>query len=305
MYIFDLHCDTLHKFYENPTYNLSANCGHITNYGLSSGSYIAECFAIFLPPEIAQDKQYMFFKTQYNRFCEIARGNLRIAKSRREIIANFKKKKVSALLTVENADFLSSDLKKLRIAERLGVKILGLCWNGENCLGFPNSHIPEIHRLPLKAFGAQVIAALNSSTIIPDVSHLSFGGFMDVAAISKKPFIASHSACHALCPHPRNLTDEQIKIIAESGGVVGLNFYSRFLNGTNKTEMNDIIRHFKHLIKVGGNAVAAIGTDFDGMDCLLPVKSAADMPILADRLVREFGFLTAEKICYRNALRLF
>ena len=305
MYIFDLHCDTLHKFYENPLYNLSNNSGHITDYGLVSGSYIGECFAIFLPDDIPKDKQYMFFKNQYNRFCSAATGMLKPAKNRRDILNNFKRKKVSAILTVENADFLGGDLKKLKIAERLGVKILGLCWNNENCLAFPNSPIPEIHDLPLKLFGREVVSALNGSNILADVSHLNFGGFMDVAAISKKPFIASHSACYSVFPHPRNLTDEQIKSISERGGVVGLNLYSRFLNGTNKTEFDDIIRHFKHLIKVGGESVAAIGSDFDGMECELPIKTASDMPLLADRLIREFGFITAEKICYRNALRLF
>lgn len=305
MYIFDLHCDTLHKFYENPLYNLAANNGHISDYGLASGSYIAECFAIFLPDEIPKDKQYIFFKNQYNRFCNLDTLTLKSARCRRDILNNFKKKKVSAILTVENADFLGGDLKKLKIAERLGVKILGLCWNSENCLAFPNSPISEINALPLKLFGREVVSYINESSILADVSHLNLGGFMDVAAISKKPFIASHSACYSICPHPRNLTDKQIRLIAESGGVVGLNFYSRFLNGTDKTDFDDIIRHFRHLIKIGGESVAAIGTDFDGMDCSLPIKTAADMPILADRLTREFGFLTAEKLCYQNALRLF
>ena len=305
MYIFDLHCDTLHKFYENPTYNISKNSGHITDFSLLSGSYIAQCFAIFLPPEIPKEKQYMFFKNQYNRFCEIAKGTLKTAKSRRDIISNFKRKKVSAILTVENADFLGGDLQKLKIAERLGVKILGLCWNNENCLGFPNSPTGEIHRLPLKLFGKEVMSFLNNYNIIPDVSHLNYGGFLDVAAISRKSFIASHSACCSVHPHPRNLTDEQIRKIAESGGVVSLNFYSRFLNGTDKTSFDDIIRHYRHLIKVGGESVAAIGTDFDGIECVLPIKTAADMPMLADRLIREFGFPIAEKICFKNALRLF
>lgn len=305
MYIFDLHCDTLHKFYQNPLYDISHNGGHISDIGLLQGSYIAECFAIFLPDEIPKNKQYLFFKKQYNRFLDIATGRLKAAKSHRDIISNFKRKKVSAILTVENADFLGGDLKKLKIAERLGVKILGLCWNSENCLAFPNSPIKEIHSLPLKHFGKEVVWALNSSDIIADVSHLNYGGFLDVAAISKKPFIASHSACYSICPHPRNLTDKQIRLIAESGGVVGLNFYSRFLNGTDKTDFDDIIRHFRHLIKIGGEAVAAIGTDFDGMECALPTKTAAEMPILADRLTREFGFLVAEKICFKNALRLF
>ncbi len=305
MYIFDLHCDTLHKFYENPAYNFQSNNGHISAPFLRLGGYLAQCFAIYLPPEIKAEKQYTFFKTQYNHFLSVSRSRVRVSKNRRDILNNFKKGSVSAVLTVENADFLSGDFKKLKIIEHLGVKLLGLCWNNENCIAYPNSEDSYLNALPLKSFGKELIYRLNFSPITTDVSHLNSGGLKDVAAISRKPFIASHSACKALFNHPRNLTDSEIRLIANSGGVVGLNFYSRFLNGTNKTEFSDIIRHYRHLIKVGGEGVAAIGTDFDGMDCILPLKTAADMPYLADALIKEFGFSVAEKICYKNALRLF
>ncbi len=305
MYILDLHCDTLHKFYENPAYSFHSNNGHITASSLRLGGYMAQCFAVFLPPEIKRNEQYTFFRNQYNRYLQISGGLIRTAKTKRDILCNLKKGKTSSILTVENADFLNGDFKKLKIIEHLGVKFLGLCWNEENCIAFPNSTNPQRAALPLKQFGRELIYRLNFSPVIADVSHLNSGGVKNVAAISKVPFIASHSACRAVFDHPRNLTDNEIRLIGNSGGVVGLNFYSRFLNGTNKTELSDIIRHFRHLIKVGGESVAAIGTDFDGMDCSLPIKTAADMPYLADILIKEFGFSVAEKICYKNALRLF
>ncbi len=305
MYIFDLHCDTLHKFYENPCYNFKSNNGHISECALHLGGYLAQCFAIFLPPQIPRCSQYSFFRNQYTSFLRISVGNIKAAKTKRDIHSNLKKGKISSVLTVENADFLNGDFKKLKILENLGVKFLGLCWNNENCIAVPNSAEPKNDALPLKKFGLELIYRLNSSPIITDVSHLNSGGFADVAAISNKPFVASHSACRAIFDHPRNLTDNEIRLIANSGGIVGLNFYSRFLNGSDKTEFSDIIRHYRHLMKVGGESVAAIGTDFDGMDCTLPVKTAADMPYLADSLIKEFGFSVAEKICYKNALRLF
>ncbi len=306
MYIFDLHCDTLLKFHENPDYSFQNNNGHISEAALTLGSYMAECFAIYLPSEIPRDSQYMFFKKQYNRFTDIVDDscNLKRAKSKKDIIRNSSRGKISAVLTVENADFLGNDLKKLKIAENLGVKILGLIWNNENCLGYPNSSNKKLGNLPLKPFGRQVVYRLNYSNMIADVSHLNSGGFNDVAAISKGPFIASHSACRDVYEHPRNLYDHQIRKIANSGGVVGMVFYPKFLNGTNTAALCDIIRHFKHLIKVGGEDIAAIGTDFDGMDGNLFLKNASDMPYFADALIKEFGFSVAEKICYKNALRL-
>ncbi len=306
MYIFDLHCDLLNNFYKNPNYDFLLNNGHISEIGLNLGGYLAQCFAIFLPPEVPANNNYFFFKTQYNLFCKVIKKSrtLRQAKTKRDILKNAESGKISAILTVENADFLGGDIKKLKIAENLGVKILGLVWNNENCLGYPNSAAKNINNLPLKNFGCAVIDYLNYSPIIPDVSHLNYGGFNSVANIFKKPFIASHSACSEIYPHPRNLTDEQIKKIANSGGVVGINFYSKFLNGTNTTTIADIILHLKHLIKIGGQDIAALGSDFDGIDCNLFLKNCSQMPILADALIKNFGTLLAEKICFKNALRV-
>ena len=99
--------------------------------------------------------------------------------------------------------------------------------------------------------------------------------------------------------------DSQIVNIAESGGLIGINFYSLFLNGTLTTEIADIIQHIDHLINVGGEDVIALGSDFDGIECELPFLNCGEIQNLCEELIKNFGFSTAEKICYKNALKLF
>ncbi len=301
MKIIDLHCDTLYKFTKTE-YSIKENNGHVTEKGLKKADYLAQCFAIYLPTYIRGEDGFLFFKKQYNRFLKIIEESedLEIAKKFEDIKENSKKCKISAVLTVENAEFLNGELERLKFLKDCGIKILGLVHNGENCLGFPHNKTD----LPLKDFGKEVVSAVNDTDIVIDVSHLNLGGFLDVANISKKPFIASHSACMELQNHSRNLFDEQIKIIANSGGIIGVPFYSVFLNGTNKTEIFDIICHIEHLIKVGGEDVAALGTDFDGMECEMFLKTCADMPVLKTEIIKKFGYQVAEKICYKNALRI-
>ena len=102
--------------------------------------------------------------------------------------------------------------------------------------------------------------------IIPDVSHLSDVGIRDVLSVAKKPFVASHSNARAVCGHPRNLSDELIRGIAEAGGCIGLNFYEDFLGAGGKEAISEhIIRHAKHMINVGGSEILGLGSDFDGI----------------------------------------
>lgn len=306
MFVFDLHCDTLFKFFEDQRYSISENNGHISDLGFKKGGYLAQCFAIYQPTDITGDSGFQYFKKQCDVFKNIVSKSsvLELATNKNDIEENRKNGKVSAVLTVENADFLQNDLKRLKTVEEKGVKVLGLVHNGENCLGHPHSNDTALANLPLKGFGREVVEALNSTNITVDVSHLNLGGFWDVARLSKKPFVATHSGCSAVFGHSRNLCDEQIKAIAESGGVVGCVFYSHFLNGTNRTTTEDIIRHLEHLVKVGGEDVAALGSDFDGMECKLFLQNASGMQILTDTVIQKFGFSVAEKICFKNAMRI-
>lgn len=292
MKIIDLHCDTLYKFFEDKNYCFTENSGHITENALINGGYIAQCFAIYIPQDITGENAFDFFKIQNERFLNL--------KNSSEVFRN----NLCAILTLENAELLNEKIERIDFLKQEQVKILGLIHNGENCLGFPHSNNKTSANKQLKNFGREVIDVLNSTNITVDVSHLNLGGFNDVANLSKKPFIATHSACREILDHSRNLYNYQIKTIANSGGVIGVPFYSYFLNGTNKTEISDIIRHLEHLINIGGEDVAAIGTDFDGMVCELPFKNAGDMQVLADAVIKKFGFKIAEKICYINALRI-
>lgn len=305
MFVFDLHCDTLFKFFEDQRYSISKNNGHISDVGLEKGGYLAQCFAIYQPTDITGESGFEFFKKQCDVFKNVVSKSsvLEMATDKMDIEENRKNGKVSAVLTVENADFLQNDLDRLKTVEEKGVKVLGLVHNGENCLGHPHSNDKALSELSLKGFGREVVEALNSTNITVDVSHLNVGGFWDVARLSKKPFVATHSGCSAVFKHSRNLCDEQIKAIAEGGGVVGCVFYSHFLNGTDTTDIDSILRHLEYLIKVGGEDVAALGSDFDGMDCDLPFD-ASKIQILVEAITSKFGFSVTEKLCFKNAMRI-
>ena len=305
MFVFDLHCDTLFKFFENQRYSISKNNGHVSDVGLKNGGYLAQCFAIYQPTDITGDSGFDYFKKQCDVFKNAVSKSLvlEMATDKKDIEENRKNGKVSAVLTVENADFLQNDLNRLKTVEEKGVKILGLVHNGENCLGHSHSNNKALANLPLKGFGREVVEVLNFTNITVDVSHLNVGGFWDVARLSKKPFVATHSGCSAVFKHARNLCDEQVKAIAQSGGVVGCVFYSHFLNGTDTTDIDSILRHLEHLVKVGGEDVAALGSDFDGMKCDLPFD-ASKIQILVEAITSKFGFSVTEKLCFKNAMRI-
>ena len=150
--------------------------------------------------------------------------------------------------------------------------------------------------------------AMNELGILVDVSHLSDGGFYDVAKISKKPFVATHSDCRALAAHPRNLTDDMIRLLAQKGGVSGINFAPAFLDDTqgNKTSrISDMVRHVKHFIEIGGEDCVGIGTDFDGIGGNLEVGEPGQLALLFEAL--EKAGITPrqiDKIASGNVLRV-
>ena len=304
MKIIDLHCDTLYKMVEKNEHTYLKNNGYISEDRLLLGDYMAQCFAIYTPAGLKGSAALEYFNSSLNKFrLQIASAprSHHAANSDDITLAN-SLGMIAALLTVENAEFLDNDLDRLKLLTQNKIRILGLVHNKENCLAYPCT---KQNKMPLKPFGLEVIDALDSTNIYIDVSHLSEAGFWDVAKISHRPIIATHSAAKGLFSHKRNLTDEQIKAIGISGGIIGVPFFSYFLNGSDKVTAADIIAHIKYIINLGGEDIAAIGTDFDGMDCDLFLNDAADMQFFAEALIRKLGFNTAEKICHKNALRIF
>ena len=310
----DLHCDTLLTMRQENC-GLDNAPGHIDLDKLANGGSMLQCFADFIPSHDFAEKigvseePWDFFLQQTERFeRETARfpDRLRPVRRMEELRQNRALGLVSAMLTVEDAACVDGKLERLHIMYDRGVRIIALTWNYENCIGFPNSPDPALHAKGLKEFGFEMLEEMGRLGMLADVSHLSEGGFWDVARENKKPFIASHSCARALCDHSRNLTDEQLRALGDKGGVCGVNFYSRFLRpDAAYTANEDILRHMEYIANHAGIEAVAFGSDFDGIDCTLEMRDYSGLAHLSELIADRFGSDNAEKIFYRNTLRVF
>ena len=216
--------------------------------------------------------------------------------------------KVGLFLTIEDGRSVHGKLDKIKKYYDYGVRLISLTWNFENCFGFPNSFEADTMTRGLKPFGKQAVEYMNDLGMIIDVSHLSDGGFWDVAKLSQKPFVASHSNARAMSAHPRNLDDDQIKALAKAGGVMGLNFCPFFLDKTLNpavSKIEDMVRHIMYIYNLGGEDILAVGTDFDGIGGELEIAQPGQMELLWTAL-KQAGLNESqiEKMKWQNALRV-
>ncbi|HHT27536.1 MAG TPA: membrane dipeptidase [Firmicutes bacterium] len=206
------------------------------------------------------------------------------------------------LLSIEGGEPLGTDVRMLEAFYRIGVRVVGLTWNGGNAL----ADGVEVHAAGgLTPLGKEFVAEMNRLGMLVDVSHLAELGFWQVAELCRGPFIASHSNCRAVCPHARNLSDDQLRAIAASGGVVGINLYPRFLTQNVVATSADVIRHAEHMLSVMGRGHVGLGSDFDGIGITpsdLPDVGA--LPYLAEQLTRYFGAEIAWEIMGGAFMRL-
>ena len=314
--IIDMHCDTI-LLSTDAKQDLHTWNGHINTEKLKEGGCLAQCFALFIPANETLSAYrlgetdpwtiYQILLDAYRKNLELCAEEIRPAFSVEDIKNNANNGYLSSVLTVEDGMLLDGKMERLEKLYSDGVRMLAMTWNYENSIGFPNSPDPVLHTTKgLKDFGFAVVDRMNSLGMIVDVSHLSEAGFRDVARCSKKPFAASHSCCRALCGHPRNLTDEQLKILADCGGIVGMNFYSRFLaDGSDDTYVSDIVRHMAHVKNKAGVESLAWGSDFDGIDCNVEFRDYSGFPMLLDALSKEFTDDEIDKINNGNFLRVF
>lgn len=312
----DFHCDTLMKIgNEENRQSLYSNDRTSVDFNrLKKSGAMAQFFAIFLIDEERINKHFGSDDKYINKLAKILKDEvakndniISMAYSAEDLLKNHGSGKVSAFLTIEDGRSVDGKLEKLDEYYNLGVRLITLTWNYENCFGYPNSKDPEIMNKGLKAFGKDAIEYMNHLGMIIDVSHLSDGGFYDVAKISKKPFIASHSNSRTLSPHQRNMTDEMIKILAEKGGVMGLNFAPQFLNediSIRDSKIELMVKHLNYIKNIGGEDVIALGSDFDGIGGNLELDSSDKMYLLFDALrVDGWSERLIEKLAYKNALR--
>jgi membrane dipeptidase len=226
------------------------------------------------------------------------------ATSHQDILKAIDQGKMVALLSIEGADILEGDLGILRVFYRLGVRMLGLVHSLRNQLadGVTDSRTGG----GLSEFGVKVVEELNHLGVLIDVSHLSDSGFWDLIDVTSEPIMASHSNCRAVCGHVRNLTDDQIQVLADRGGVMGINFSPNFIHPT-KADVARVVDHIDHIVELVGVDYVGLGSDFDGIrGTPVGLEDVSKMPnITLDLVNRGYSEEDIRKILGENHLRVF
>ncbi|MBO8141561.1 MAG: membrane dipeptidase [Firmicutes bacterium] len=213
--------------------------------------------------------------------------------------------KIGVLLSIEGGEALEGSLSALRAFYRLGVRAMGLTWNGRNDLADGVGEAATGGGLT--SFGRQVVKEMERLGMVVDVSHLAEAGFWHVLEIYPGPVIASHSNARAVCDHPRNLTDRQIRALAGTGGVMGINFCPDFLRAGGGATLDDVVRHIDHIVGLVGPDHVGIGSDYDGIDSTpAGLEDVSRLPALTEALLRRgYGEKAVAAILGGNFARVF
>ncbi len=240
------------------------------------------------------------------------RGALKVCRTVADIRGAMADGKMAAIFHIEGAEAIDPDLHTLEVLYQAGLRSLGPVWSRETIFGhgvpfrYPSS--PDIGD-GLTDHGLRLLKRCNQLGIMFDLSHLNEAGFWDVARHSNAPLVATHSNVHTICPHSRNLTDDQLAAIRESDGMVGLNFAAAFLREDGQmladVPLSQMLRHLDYLIEHLGEDRVGLGSDYDGAIVPQDVTSVADLPNLRQAMV-EHGFNDAlmTKLCFDNWLRV-
>lgn len=313
MQVFDAHCDILWKIWEsyqsgNPAFSFyEKNTRLQTNYPyMENADILLQTFAIYLPEKVKGSNRFTTALTMVDLYYEkIIRNHDKIVPILNKVdIINLKKSgKRGALLSLEGADALEGSLEYFRILYRLGLRSIGLTWNYRNEAA---DGCGEKKPTGLSRFGRELVSEANRLGVLLDVSHLSETGFWEVAQLSTQPIIASHSNCRAICNHPRNLTDDQIRMLIQKGGVIGLTFVPPFVTKQEKATIDDFLQHIYHLVSLGAEDNMAFGSDFDGID--EPIEGLENQEkynLLKETLLKNFSQNQVEKWLWSNWNRVY
>jgi len=262
-------------------------------------------YALPLAAPIPQDEAARVADELYETLCELP---VRRATS----VDDFGDGEIAAIVHLEGADPLATDLSDLERWYERGLRSVGLVWSRPNAFAegvpfeFPGS--PDTGP-GLTEAGEALVSACNRFGILVDLSHLNEAGFWDVARLSNAPLVATHSNAHTLCASTRNLTDAQLDAVRDSGGLVGVNFAVTFLreDGTEvrETPLTEIVRHVDYLAERMGIDHVAFGSDFDGAVVPEELDGVAGFPKLVEAL-REAGYdpEAVDKVTHGNWLRV-
>ncbi len=335
--VFDGHNDVLLRLWLKQSENAVADFikgdgkGHLDLPRMAKGGFAGGMFAIFVPHpedrdlddedinppmagEVSTSMAIQPTLAMASLLFRIARevpDRLRICRTAADIRSSMAAGAVAAVLHIEGAECIDTKFKSLDVLYESGLRSIGLVWSRPNQFGhgvpfrFPSS--PDTGS-GLTEAGKDLVRVCNELRIVIDLSHLNEKGFWDVAKLSKAPLIATHSNAHAVSASSRNLTDDQIKAIGASGGMIGLNFANGFLrpdgSWRNDTETAVMLRHLDHLIELAGADHVGLGSDFDGARIPASIGDAAGLAELTRAMAANgYDAELMAKLCSENWLK--
>lgn len=338
--IFDGHNDFLSKYFQDSSADLS-ECfakGEPQQLNLAKaklGGFSGGFFAVFIASEMNMDTNFgkmqkptyqlplptqISWKSalpsaveQIGALIKLQNsGVLRICTSTDDIRFCFEEKIIAAVLHLEGAEAIDRDFYALELFYAAGLRSLGPVWSRPTIWGegvpFAFPATPDFGD-GLTEDGLRLLQACNEKRILFDVSHLNEAGFWDVVRHSSAPIVATHSNVHAICPHTRNLTDKQLQAIAQSDGMVGLNFATALLRADgqmiNNTSVDDLLRHLDYMLEMLGEDGVGFGSDFDGAIIPKQIQDVAGLVNLRSAMRKHgYGEELLEKLCHKNWLRV-
>ena len=226
-----------------------------------------------------------------------------LARTPEELWQNKRDGKKSIMLGIENGLALEGDIRNVRYFQKRGVVYITLCHNGDNdiCDSARGSQTYG----GVSMFGEKVIRKMNELGLMVDLSHAAESSFYDALQISKRPIVCSHSSARALCDHPRNLTDDQMRALAQQGGVCQITLYNGFLKKEGEATILDAVAHLEHAIRVMGIDHVGLGTDFDGDGGVRGLADASELTLFTRQLLkRRYSEEDIQKIWGGNFLRV-
>lgn len=310
MFICDCHCDTLTELY-NKNASLYENEQHFDiKRQIALGGGLQFC-AIYVPTEVFRYQGGLRYTLclldKYNQeIKKLHKNGIDVLQVRTaEDAGNVLKHKAATLLAIEEGGAIDGSLEALRCLYELGVRAMTLTWSNRNDIA--DGINEEATGSGLTLFGKQVVAEMNRLSMLVDVSHISTAGFWSVIETSTKPIIATHSNAKSLCSHPRNLNDEQIKALAQNGGLAGITFAGQFLEEDWRNAcIESVYKHIDYMLNlIGNDDHIGFGSDFDGISHPpYNIQGVQDYKALIEYLSKYYSDETINKITHQNVINL-
>jgi len=310
--VIDTHCDTLGSFLPQPRGAKQRRLGELSEKGqveipkMVEGGLTCQVFAMYTGVSEGQPDALLKSLRMTDVFYREAVANSAkfvSVTTVNEILAAKKAGKVCGMLSIEGAEPLMGDLGVMRIMHRLGVRMISFTWNWRT--PFADGLSAKRTGGKLTELGVKAVEEMEKLGIVLDTSHITDECFWDIADIKKDPFIASHSNCRSLCDTGRNLTDDMIKALADHHGVMGMNYLPGFIakEGANLEKMVD---HIDHIVKLVGPDYVGLGSDFDGGGgCPGLEDSSKHINITREMVRRGYSEVDIKKILGGNHIRVF